>query len=107
VLAGLYELAHAFVYVPLAEGFGLPVVEAMRAGLAVVASPVPAGLDATRSVDPRNADSIAEGIAEVASNQEIRRALVAKGRARSAPLTWSATASAHLELWRTLAEGRR
>ena len=45
VLAGLYRRADAFVFPSLAEGFGLPVVEAMACGVPVAAYPVQGPVD--------------------------------------------------------------
>ena len=101
-LSGLYAAARAVVYVPRVEGFGLPVVEAMRAGVPVVSSPVPAAGGAALEVDPVDVDAIASGIVRVAGDQALRAELVAAGRRRVAPLTWEAAARRHVELWETL-----
>lgn len=104
VLSGLYRLASLLCYVPLEEGFGLPVVEAMHAGTPVVSSDVPAAAGATQLVDPLDADSIAEGIQRVLTDDALRRELRSAGAARASSLTWRAVASRHLELWRDVAE---
>src|SRR5690606_6392858 len=62
----LYRLAESVLYPSLYEGFGLPVVEALACGSRVVTSSVSsmpeAGGDLPRYVNPRDVDSIAEGI---------------------------------------------
>ena len=106
VLQALYERCRCLAYVPLLEGFGLPVVEAMRAGAPVVASPVPSARGAALEVDPLDVDSIADGLVAASSDEAVRARLVAAGRARVVGLTWGATARAHVELWRRAAEER-
>lgn len=102
VLAGLYARAHLLAYVPLMEGYGLPPVEAMRAGLAVVASPMPSLGGAALVVDPMDTSAIADGL--VAGARDDRRGeLAAAGRSRTNLLTWAESARRHLELWRSLA----
>jgi glycosyltransferase involved in cell wall biosynthesis len=105
VLSALYARARLVAYVPLLEGFGLPVVEAMRAGVPVVASRVPAAGGAAYEVDPCDVESIAEGLTAVGGDEATRARLVAAGRARVAPLTWRAAAENHLALWRRVVGG--
>jgi glycosyltransferase involved in cell wall biosynthesis len=106
VLAGLYQLARACCYVPLIEGFGFPVVEAMRLGTPVVASRVPSSGGAALEVDPLDTDAIAGALVRVASDPALRARLVAAGSERAAGLTWSATAAAHVRAWEPL-RGKR
>jgi glycosyltransferase involved in cell wall biosynthesis len=106
VLASLYRRARCLAYVPLLEGFGLPVVEAMRARLPVVSSPLPAAAGATRVVDPGDVDAIAYGLLKVSTDEAVRRELIAAGARRADGLTWATTARHHAALWRELAERR-
>jgi glycosyltransferase involved in cell wall biosynthesis len=109
-LAGLYEAARAFAYVPLTEGYGLPPLEAMRAGTpTVVARGVPSVDDLddaepspARLVDPLDVDDIAAGLVDVLTLDELRRDLTDRGAAYARARTWRATAQAHVELWRSL-----
>jgi glycosyltransferase involved in cell wall biosynthesis len=102
-LAALYERARLLAYVPLSEGFGLPPVEAMRLGLPVVSSPLPSLGGAGLVVDPRDVEDITGGLVRAATDDTARAALVADGLARTAELSWTTSARAHVALWRSLA----
>lgn len=103
VLAGLYAGARCLVYVPLAEGWGLPPVEAMVAGTPVVASPMPSTAGAALEVDPQDVAAIADALVVAATDEAVRGGLVSAGRARVAGLTWEAAARRHVELWESVA----
>jgi glycosyltransferase involved in cell wall biosynthesis len=96
VLAELYRRCAVFCYPSLAEGFGLPVLEAMAAGAAVLTSNVSSlpevGGDAVAYADPREVSSIARALAELLTD-DVRRAQLSRcGRARARAFTWQATA---------------
>ncbi|MGQ0519837.1 MAG: glycosyltransferase [Actinomycetota bacterium] len=103
VLSGLYAGARCVAYVPLFEGYGLPAVEAMAAGVPVVASPVPSTAGAALEVDPRDVDAIAAGLVTAAGDEARRAELEAAGRLRAGELTWKAAAGRHVETWRRVA----
>jgi glycosyltransferase involved in cell wall biosynthesis len=102
-LAGLYRRARVMAYVPLREGFGLPVVEAMSCGAPVVASAVPSAGGAALAVDPFDIDAIAGALVRAATDDALRADLVQAGHARAAGLTWDQAARRHVELWRMMA----
>jgi glycosyltransferase involved in cell wall biosynthesis len=95
-LAELYRRCAVFCYPSLAEGFGLPVLEAMALGAAVVTSNTSSlpevGGDAVQYVDPRSVPSIAQGLESLLSSPERRAQLGERGRARAGEFSWQRTA---------------
>jgi glycosyltransferase involved in cell wall biosynthesis len=95
-LEGLYALADAVVHPSLFEGFGLPVLEAMRRGVPVACSDIPvlrevAGDDALR-FDPGAAASIADALRRLHGDRALRERLREAGLHRAARYTWERTA---------------
>ena len=103
----LYDLASVFAYPSLQEGFGLPVLEAMAQGTAVLTSRGTATEEvaggAARLVDPTDVDDIAAGIDVVLRDAEMRAGLGDAGRARAAEMTWEATATATAAVYEEVA----
>jgi glycosyltransferase involved in cell wall biosynthesis len=103
-LAALYGAALAYVFVSRSEGFGLPGLEAMAAGVPVVAAragslPEVYG-DAALYCDPLDVESIASALAGVASEDDLRARLVARGRQRAGEFSWARTAEQTLAVYR-------
>jgi glycosyltransferase involved in cell wall biosynthesis len=95
-LRGLYELATALVFPSRFEGWGLPVCEAFSAGLPVASSSA-TGLpdlvgDAGLIFDPENTAEIADAAQRIWTDEELRRGLAERGRARSEHFSWEHTA---------------
>ena len=91
-LEGLYAAAACFVFPSLREGFGLPVLEAMRRGAPVAcsnASAVPevAG-DAALLFDPQRPRDLAAAVTRLLRDRGLADELAARGRARAAEFTW-------------------
>lgn len=103
VLAALYAGARCMIYVPLREGWGLPAVEAMAACTPVVASPLPSTGSAALEVDPTDTAAIADALVMAAGDERRRAELVTAGLLRTAELTWSVAARAHVEVWEAVA----
>jgi alpha-1,3-rhamnosyl/mannosyltransferase len=94
-LEALYSAAEALVFPSLYEGFGIPVLEAMRRGVPVVTAavsslPEVAGDAAVYVEDPRDAEALAGAIETALRDGQRLREL---GRARAAGFTWDRTAA--------------
>lgn len=95
-LPALYNLATVFVMPSLYEGFGLPILEAMKCGCSVVTSKEGslkevAG-DAAFFVNPYDISEIANGIGEVYFNKEVAEKLSKKGLRQAEKFSWKKTA---------------
>lgn len=90
-IAALIANARALLMPSLAEGFGLPVVEAMALGVPALASGMGAAAeiagDGALLVDPRDAHALADAIGRIACDSNLRAALVTAGRVRAADFT--------------------
>jgi len=104
-LEGLYALASCFVFASINEGFGIPILEAMRRGVPVACSrasalPEVAG-DAARYFDPYSVPDIAAAILELLEDRALAERLIALGHARQAGFTWEASARLTLKTYET------
>ncbi len=109
-VAALLGRAGVLVYPSFYEGFGLPVLEAMAAGVPVVTSnraslPEVAG-DAAWLVDPEDPAAIAEAVYAALTDPAARARAIAAGRERAATFTWEAAARTQLDVYREVL-GRR
>lgn len=99
--ADLYRHADAFAYPSLAEGFGLPVLEAMACGTPTVtttgSAPEEIAGDAALTVTPGDAAALAAAIARALGEDAER--LRRDGPTRAAGYTWEATATRTVEVW--------
>lgn len=101
-LAKLTGAAYALVYPSWFEGFGLPIVEAMRAGLPVITSDTSAmpgtGGDAALYAPPSDADAIAKHMLRLYRDETFRSRLVDAGTAHAERFSWDRSATALWEL---------
>jgi glycosyltransferase involved in cell wall biosynthesis len=108
-LAGLYGSATAVVLPSLAEGFGLPAVEAAACGAPLVVSDLPphrASLgEAASYFPPTDAAALRRELERVLGSEDLRRDLGARARAQVADLTWDAAAERLQALIREVARG--
>jgi glycosyltransferase involved in cell wall biosynthesis len=102
-LRSLYSSCRLCAYPSLYEGFGLPPLEAMACGAAVLTSSIPvieetcAG--AARLVSPHDQQALTRALAELLADTAARARLSEAGRARAARYTWERTARLTLKVY--------
>ena len=105
-LRALYSGAAAFLFPSLYEGFGLPALEAMACGTAVVTSnfgaPAEVCGDGAVKVDPRNREEIGQALTRLINDEAYRESVVQAGKKRAATFTWQQTAEQALAVYRSV-----
>ena len=106
-LTGLYQSSQILLCPSLQEGFGLCVLEALSARVAVVVSnrePFTEYLspDSACFVEPESAASIGGAVERLAANAELRARLATAGVARARALSWDSVAVEHERLYADL-----
>ena len=101
-LPAVYSLADLYLYPSNLEAFPIPLTEAMACGTPILTSNVN-GLkeiagDAALLVDPNDTELIANGVARILSDSELRESLSLKGLERSSLFSWDLCAKSTLEL---------
>ena len=102
-LAEVLASALCLCYVSYFEGFGIPLVEAMRCGTPVLAAKATSlpevGGDAALYVDPFNVNDIANGLQRLANEPDLRNSLIKKGLERAKLFDWQKTADG---MWQSI-----
>jgi len=102
-LRALYSSCSVFVYPSLYEGFGLPTLEAMACGAAVVTSRIPAIVETVGSaasfVNPTDINELAAAIVKLLRDKQARETLSRLGQERARQFTWERTARATMEVY--------
>ncbi|MDR1762275.1 MAG: glycosyltransferase, partial [Bacteroidales bacterium] len=103
VLADLLGAAFALVYVPLFEGFGIPIVEAFACNVPVITSNTTSmpevGGDAALLVNPEDIHSIVEAMKELVGNTQTYERLQENAAVQLQKFSWDKTAEA---LWQSI-----
>lgn len=107
-IAAALKGASLFAFPSLYEGFGLPVIEAQRAGIpvtcsAVAALPEVAG-DGAHYFDPLSVESIAAALRKCLVDAELREALVKNGYRNAGRFSWEKTARETLAIYSATAQ---
>jgi glycosyltransferase involved in cell wall biosynthesis len=91
-LTAVYQQATALIMPSLEEGFGLPVLEAMAAGIPVLHSKHPALMEvaggAGQAFAPDDSGELAKLMAEITESASLRKELIEAGQKRAEALPW-------------------
>lgn len=102
-LTKLTASAFAVTFVPVFEGFGIPILEAMNCDVPVITSLVTSMpevvADAALLCDPMNVDSIKDAMLKIYKDENLRKELITKGKRRRENFSWDKTADA---LWKCI-----
>jgi glycosyltransferase involved in cell wall biosynthesis len=105
-LPQFYSSAKAFIYPSLYEGFGFPVIEAMKCATPVITSNISStkeiGQGAALLVDPYNIDDIAKAMKNLLSNNKLHKELSEKGLKHSQKFNWKDYGQKMEEIYRNL-----
>jgi glycosyltransferase-like protein len=110
-LGAWYRAADAFAFPSVKEGFGLVVLEALGAGLPVVASDIPVFVEYLQDghnallVPPDEPAALATALGRLADDPDLRRRLAEGGRPLVDRFTWAASARTHREIYVTVQPG--
>jgi glycosyltransferase involved in cell wall biosynthesis len=104
-MPALFSGASAFINVSFEEGFGLPILEAMACEVPCVVSDIPpyreVGGKFPIYVDPRNVESIKEGIVKILS-QPVNAEIINGAKQRASEFTWEKTAQKILAIFQSV-----
>ncbi len=96
-LLHLYQRAHAFIFPSKFEGFGMPVLEALAAGIPVACSDIPPLREVAGSAalffDPASEDQIAAAFGRITGDETLRAFLAAAGPERARSFSWDRSAA--------------
>ena len=99
----IYRAADLFVFPSLFEGFGLPVLEAMKSGLPVITSDSSSLAEiasgAALVINPVKSEQLGQAILKVVVDSDLRRKLIQQSLKRAEQFTWQATARQTLEVY--------
>ncbi len=101
-------MAGLLIYPSLYEGFGIPILEAMKMGLPVITSNISAMPEvaggAAYLVDPNSIEDMTSAMSEVLQNKILREEMIEKGLGLVHPYTWKNVSERYLELYQEIIE---
>lgn len=105
-LSELYKRADLFIFLPLNEGFGMPILEAMASGVPVLCSdraslPEVSG-DAAMLIDPLDVNQVGEMINRCLNDEKLRKDMISKGIQRASLFSWETTAKETLMVYQSI-----
>jgi glycosyltransferase involved in cell wall biosynthesis len=99
-LRALYSSCRAFIYPSIYEGFGLPPLEAMACGAAVISSQVPSIKESVaRIVSATDSKDLARNVIEVLRDEQARQSLSIRGLKHAQEFSWQRTAALTREVY--------
>ena len=104
--AALFKLARVFCFPSLYEGFGIPILEAMRMGTPAVVSDIPPHREVAGGTvlyfSPQNAEDLKNKIVKIEENADLRERLIREAKTRAQIFSWKKTAEKTLEIYQGL-----
>ncbi len=105
-LDSLFRIADFLIYPSLYEGFGIPILEAMKMGLPVITSnttaiPEVSG-DAAYLVDPNNIEEMTSVMSDLILNRQRQEEMIEKGLERARSYTWQNVSESYLKLYQEI-----
>ena len=109
-LNALFRGADVFVFIPLYEEFGSPVLEAMASGIPVVCSDVSSLPEITNKaailVNPYDIEAVKDAVLEIIDDDSLKEHLIERGLEQAGRFSWKSTAEKMLEIYKEIA-GKR
>jgi len=105
-LVTIYNLADIYIQPSFAEGFGLPILEAMSCGCPVIASNIDSHLEILPEealiFNPNNIKDLVSLIEKLLTTAELKKTLIKSGLIQAKKFTWKTTAKRTLEVYESL-----
>lgn len=102
-LDSLFRMAEFLIYPSLYEGFGIPILEAMKTGLPVITSNITAmpevASDAAYLINPNSIEEMTAAMAELLQNKNLKEGMRQKSIERARPYSWQNVSEMYLKLY--------
>ncbi len=105
-LVAIYNLADIYIQPSYAEGFGLPILEAMSCGCPVIASNIESHLEILPGealiFNPKNIKDLVNTVEKLLTTEELKKKLIKAGLIQAKKFTWKTTAQRTLDVYKSL-----